>query len=118
LLTLTVDQPNPLPRFVPPKHHEEIPLSSDPSNEKPELVITGASSALQAQLKRCGKNSLCLQLLEDSGAGFAANPDRVLVPTTPNFSNEVSVINFQRQVGFKSVKVGDIWAACPEIRRK
>jgi hypothetical protein len=87
--------------------NKSIHAEKSSTDRRESAMILGAPT-LRNRLKECAKNSLCLRLLAEYGAMFAANTGKVLLPPKSFFRNEAEVQEFQRVAGFLSEVIGGV----------
>ncbi len=85
--------------------NKAVPAEKTSTDRRQSALIPGASS-LRNRLKKCAKDSLCLRLLAEYGAMFAADPGKVRLPAKSFFRNEAEVQEFQRLAGILSEMIG------------
>lgn len=64
--------------------------------------------SLQSHLRQCGNDRVCLRLTAEYGSLFAANAQRVLVPSHVIFRDESEVRRFQQRAGISSEVISGI----------
>lgn len=85
-----------------PRYSNKSVHAEKSSTDRRQSVVVPGASSLRNRLKECAKNSLCLRLLAEYGAMFAANPGKVRLPPRSFFRNEAEVQKFQRLAGILS----------------